>query len=130
MTDYGTDIAMTADLRGLDPAFGSVTGRRCLAEALVRRLQTPPGRLIDDPDYGYDLIGEINDDLGPADAGRIAVEVTNEVQKDERVVSASTTASFALGVLTVSIEITDGAGPFRLVLAVTAVSATVLQVTP
>ncbi len=128
MTDYGTDIAMTADLRGVDPTFASVSGRRCLSEALARRLQTRPGELIDDPDYGYDLIDELNDDLGPADVGRIVAQSALECKKDERVLDCTGSGSFVGGVLTVALGVTDGAGPFPLVLAVSSVGVTILKV--
>jgi len=126
---YGVDIAMTADSTGMDPAMASVTGRLGLAQSLVRRLQTPSGRLIDDPDYGYDLLGELNDDLSPADVGRIASQVAAECEKDERVVSCQASVGFTLGVLTVGLVVTDGKGPFKLVLTASNVTVSLLQVT-
>ena len=129
MTDYGVDVAMNASMTGMDPAMKSVSGRRALAEALVRRLQTPNGRSIDDPDYGYELLGELNDDIGPAELGRIASEAAAECLKDERVVSCSGTASFVLGVLTVGLVVGDAQGPFRLVVAARDATVSLLQVT-
>lgn len=128
MTDYGTDIAMTADATDIDPAFGLVSGRRCLAEAVARRYQTPLGRLLDDPDYGFDLAGEIHDDLGPADVGRISSQAAAESDKDQRVVSTEAEATFLRGVLTLAAVINDGQGPFSLVLGVSGVTVSLLQV--
>ena len=115
-TNYGYDLSCVSDLT---PLMAEVSGRRLLSEALVRRLQTPRGALIDDPNYGYDLVGEVNDDLGPSDVGRIQANVQAEMLKDERVIAAAATATFLNGTLTVNIAITDGVGPFTLTLSVT-----------
>ncbi len=127
-TDYGLDIGMTAEATNMDPTMATVTGRLQLAQALVRRLQTPNGRLLTDPDYGYDLLGELNDDLAPADVGRIAAQAAAECRKDERVVECTASASFTLGVLTIGLVVTDGKGPFKLVLAARDVTVSLLQV--
>jgi phage baseplate assembly protein W len=112
----------------MDAAAAEVSGRTCLAQAMARRLSTPRGRLIYDPNYGYDLTGEINDDVTPRDIARITANVNTECLKDERVVATNVTATFANSILVVTIVLTDGQGPFTLVLAVTAVTVTLLQV--
>lgn len=122
---YGTDLSCVSDLTA---AMTEVTGRTALAEALARRLQTPRGGLIDDPNYGYDVTGEIDDDLTTRDIARIASQVDAECAKDERVISTTTTAVFLSGALTLSIDIRDSAGPFKLVLLATSVSLSVLKV--
>ena len=48
----GSDFACVTDL---DPAFTVVSEKRCLAEAIARRLGTPAEHLFYDPDYGEDL---------------------------------------------------------------------------
>lgn len=108
--------------------MSETSGGHLVAEAIARRLQTPRGRLIDDPNYGFDLTGSLNDDLSQADIARISASVQGECQKDERVLSASVQASFVTGALIVSILLSLASGPFRLVLAVTAVSVQILQV--
>lgn len=128
MTDYGLDIAMNSTATGMDPMLGTVSGRRCLSEALARRLQTPLGRLIDDPNYGYDLTSELGDDLGPGDLARIASQAASECLKDERVIGCTGTATLAEGTMTVGLVVVDGKGPFRLVLAVSDVTVALLQV--
>jgi phage baseplate assembly protein W len=110
--------------------FRVVSGRRALIESLARRLDTPRGRLIDDPNYGTSLPGEVNDDLSQADIARIQAATTAECLKDERVVDATSDATFVNGVLTLNLEITDGQGPFPLTLAVSAVTVEILQVNP
>ena len=122
----GTDWSCTSDV---DPAGRMVSGRTCLAQAVYRRLITPRGVLIDDPNYGYDIAGELNDEVRPADVGRMQSAVQAECLKDERVVAASVTIVFAGGTLTVTIILTDSAGPFTLVLAVSAVTVKLLYPT-
>lgn len=122
--NYGTDLANTGDL---DPNMIEVSGVNVLAQALVRRLLTPRGALIDDPNYGYYLVGEVGDDIGPGDVGRIAAQMDAEFLKDSRVSGSRTTAAFIGGVLTTSSVITSSLGPFPLVLAATQVTVTILK---
>ena len=127
--DYGFDLSAVSDI---DPGFRTVSGRRLLAEAIARRLQTPRGRLADDPNYGYDLTGLLKADFAPQDLARIASLVEAECTKDERVVGASATVTLQVpsspstGLL-VSVLIQDGSGPFPLVLAVSGVTVQILQ---
>lgn len=105
-----------------------VSGNRAVAEAIARRLQTPRGGLIDDPDYGFDLTAYVNADISPADIALIQSNVDAECLKDERVAAAvSTVTLLATGVLTVVIQLTAGSGPFTLVLAVSDVTVSLLQ---
>lgn len=126
MPDFGTDLSCVSDL---DPSGAVVTGRALLGEALARRLTTPRGRLIDDPNYGLDLTEYLNADLSQRDVGILGAQIKAECEKDERVVSADVTALVNInGKLTVTIIIDDGDGPFPLVLAVSDVSASILSV--
>jgi hypothetical protein len=122
----GTDMSLLMDL---DPMGTVVTGRLMLAQALIRRWTTPRGRLLDDPNYGYSVTDELNDDIGPYDISRIASNMDAEAVKDERVVSSSTTVQFiaSTGVLNTSSIINDGSGPFPLVLAISAVTVEILS---
>jgi phage baseplate assembly protein W len=72
MADLGTDLGCVSDLTS---TMSLVSGRRALGEACARRLQTPRGRLIKHPNYGYDLTGELNGDLAVADIARIQSNV-------------------------------------------------------
>ena len=105
-----------------------VTGRLALAQSIWRRLSTPHGRLLDDASYGYDLAGEINDDLSPLQIARISTRIVSECKKDERVRDAKVSAIFDGSTLTVVIVVTDGTGPFRLTLAVSSTLVQLLQV--
>lgn len=127
MADLGTEVGGVKDA---DPQGAMVSGRRCLAEAVARRYITPRGRLIDDPDYGTDLTEYLNADLGPADLARMFSDASREAQKDERVVGCDVTGTFIGGSVVLNVTLTDGAGPFQLVLVVTAVTVTLLTVQP
>jgi hypothetical protein len=123
MADLGTCMACVTDIKP-----GMVSGRRCLGEAIARRLQTPRGGLIDDPNYGFDLSGELNDDVTQEDVARMSSSIVAECLKDERVFGATATVVFANGTLLVTIKLTDSAGPFLLVLQVTSVTLELLTV--
>lgn len=124
---YGHDLSCTNDL---DPACLEVDGIRCLAEACFRRIITPRGSLIYDPNYGYDITSFLNADLTQGDIARISQGVDSELVKDERVSRSQTAATFgAGGALTLFTTITPAKGPnFNLVIAATAVTAQLLQV--
>jgi hypothetical protein len=125
-TDYGSDMSLLMDL---DPMGTTVRGRLLLAQALIRRWTTPRGRLLDDPNYGYAVTDELNDDLSPADVSDIADNMDAEAIKDERVVSSQTQVQFnkANGYLITTTIIDDGAGPFPLVLQISDVTVTILS---
>jgi hypothetical protein len=127
LPNYGTDLSGITDL---DATLAETSGLTMLGQALARRLITPRGTLCDDPNYGFDVRGYLNDDLAPADVARIAAGIDAELVKDERVFASSTTATLtAAGVLTTVTSVTPGAGPaFRLVLGITSVTVQVLSV--
>lgn len=129
---YGHDLSCTTDL---DPAMVEVDGLVGLSQSLFRRIITPRGTLIDDPNYGFDLTQFLNDDLGPQDVSRIGTQVDAEYLKDERVYQSSTTITIvplsnatASGTLVVASLVTPSTGPtFRLVISVSAVTQALLQ---
>lgn len=144
MTDYGRDISVKLRTQTLPfpdgtvrtfqawdatADFQEVTGRDLLIEALLRRLITPRGTLVGDPDYGTDVRQWINDDIDDAEAARIGAAIAAELGKDERVRSASATTTFVDNLLSVTISLVDGAGPFKLTLAITDVTLKLLGVT-
>ncbi len=126
-TDYGQDFTLVTDL---ETTLGVTTGPRIVAEAIARRLQTPNGRLIGDPNYGYDVTQFVNQDMSPADIDDIERSVALEAEKDERVASAEASAVLdAEGVLEITLNatlITDET--FTLVLAVSDVTVEILSV--
>jgi phage baseplate assembly protein W len=143
----GSDLSGITDLT---PTMAQVSGRTCLAQSLCRRLITPRGRLIYDPNYGYDLTGFINDDLLTSDISTIQNNIVAECKKDPRVSAAKSVVQFVgpsqvaaaqagvvanpspipTGVLVVQLTITDSIGPFALVLAASDVTVSLLSVSP
>lgn len=126
---YGKDLSCVADL---DPSMVEVGGNTVLAQACARRLLTPRGTLIDDPDYGYDLEQWIGADIGPADVAGIQVAIQQELLKDERVNAcvAVVTYSQATSVLVASVQVGGAAGQFAFVLTVSELSATIVVTPP
>ena len=129
MTDLGTDIATPGGL-DLDPGFGLVDGYRALGEALARRIVTRRGSLIDDPQYGTDVRARMNDNLDARGLAELSVAIVNEWQKDERVFLARVACTLAAGVLRIVGTVQAATGTFRLVLAVDAVTVSLLTVEP
>lgn len=127
VVDFGSEISCVQDIAADGrPAVGSII----VGEACMRRLLTPRGRLIDDPNYGFDLTGYVHDDMGPRDIAALQVGATAECLKDERVQSADVKAVLtAAGLLTVTIALTTSLGPFRLVLSVSSTTFSILSVT-
>lgn len=128
MTDFGSDISCVTDIA----ADGrTVTGNRVVAEAVARRLLTPRGRLIGDPNYGFYLTQFVNADMSPRDIANMNAGIVSECLKDERVeASKVATVLDSLGVMTVTIDLTLSTGPFTLALSVTDVTVTILRVDP
>lgn len=127
MADFGTDLAGVADI---DPTGAVVTGTRAVGEAIARRLSTPRGRVIDDPNYGTDLTQFVNDDIGTRTLSELQASAIAEALKDERVLTCRCTATLSrVGVLSVQVSYTTADGPFALVLSVSQTSVQVLSVT-
>lgn len=128
--DFGSDLSCVSDLT---PSMLVVSGRRLVAEAIARRLQTPKGGLLDDSNYGYDVTALLNADVAQGDLGRIAAGITAECQKDQRVLSAKVVCEFQpvgnkmTGGLKITIALLTLAGPFTLVLAASQVTVSILQ---
>jgi hypothetical protein len=125
--DFGTGWSATDSLTM--PAI-LVTGNRVVAEAIVRRWNTPRGGMPDDPAYGYDLTAYLNDDLGPGDLAKIGSQAAAEALKDQRVNSATVTVQLLGGELLVTGSLGTANGPFNLVANVSSVTVTLLKVSP
>src|SRR5216683_1669776 len=90
LPDFGTTLSCAFDL---DPMGATVSGLQALSEALIRRITTPRGRLLTDPNYGYDISGELEDDVTTQQVGAIGSNVDQEFLKDQRVFASSTTVT-------------------------------------
>jgi phage baseplate assembly protein W len=117
---YGRDISCVRDL---DPGV-EVEGVTALAQALARRLDTPRGGLVDDPDFGFDLRSQLNKGSTQAEMNSLAARIRNELTKDDRVSMVSVTVA-PLDTRGSSVRVTvrvrpkNSSEPFSMTLAVT-----------
>ncbi len=118
---YGTDVAWTLDM--VDPMDDvDPQSTDAIAQAVIRRLDCPRGRLADDLDYGLDIVGRLNRGVTPAETNALAGAIRNEVEKDDRILSATVVVVPTLNALSVRIRIVPARadrGPFSLTFAVT-----------
>ncbi|UAW08062.1 hypothetical protein [Myxococcus phage Mx4 ts27htf-1hrm-1] len=123
--DFGTDISTFPTL---DPLFALQSGPRVLGEALARIYVTPKGSDAWHPEYGRDLRRYLNEGLVQERLAELQAEAEEGAELDERVLSAAAEVSFnaAAGVLTLALRVTTAAGPFFLVFALSAESASLL----
>lgn len=130
MADLGTDIRCGALGRGIGKVFALATGRTNLALAIARRLCTPRGGLFYDPDYGFSLIMLLSSEAPRSAILAIGPAIAQEAEKDERVLSARADLVFndQERKLTITLYLTDADGPFRLILAASAVTVEILEV--
>lgn len=128
MAELGTDFATSPNAAGeldLGPNLSIVNGRRGLAEAIARRLETPNGQNLSDRNYGTDMRLNLSSAARPA---LIARQAENECLKDERVEDASVTATFPEGSeeFLLEVTLTDADGPFDFTLNVSDVTVELL----
>ena len=102
----------------------TASGRTLLIADVIRRISTTRGSL---PDvnvptqlgrYGIDLLDSVNADMTPDDIGHFAAAVDGQIKQDERVVNSRTSCVLSGYVMLVTIDLVDGAGPFKLILAI------------
>lgn len=130
MADLGTDIRCGAFGFGIGKVFALASGRQNLALAIARRLCTPRGGLFYDLNYGTSLVLLLSSEATEATILSYGPLVEQEAMKDERVLSASADLSFERESrkLTITLFLTDAEGPFRLILAATALTVEILEV--
>lgn len=124
---YGTDLAGVLDsddqLSEVDP-----TSNVAIGEALLRRLLTRRGWLVDAPNYGTDIRGYCNRGVPQNELVDLAGEVRAELSKDDRVqsltVNVSQPTTSVLNVAALVVPAVLGLAPFQLVFAVTSGAAT------
>lgn len=122
--DFGTDLDCEDDL---NPLGSMVSGPLCLAQALVRRLSTPRGMVIDAPNYGRDLREYLHRGLTPDDVEAIPGEVRGELLKDERIEEVDVLATMpAVDALRLEITCQTAEGPLSLELNVTAAAVVLI----
>jgi phage baseplate assembly protein W len=110
------------------PTFRRLTDdTRILAQALEMRLSTRRGTYFDDPEYGLDLEDFLLDGVTPARVARLGAEIGQEIEKEERVESASVTSTSTGEKLAFSAEVKPSSGPtFSLTISIQDLSVEVL----
>lgn len=128
---FGTDLSCVTDLTS---DCAEVSGVMCWLQNLCRRLQTPIGTLIDDPDYGYDILDQLDAEIDTSTLGAIGADIDSEFLKDERTLASSTTVVSVVQngavTLTITSRLRSALGPFTLVLSVSQVTVQILSVKP
>lgn len=101
---YGVDLSCIEDvsetLEEVD-AFSPIG----IVQALLRRLSTPRGALIDDPSYGLDLRGMLNRGVAVRDLVDLSGQIRSEILKDDRVDVATVSVAFASAATTLRVSI-------------------------
>lgn len=125
MADLGVDIRCLTDI---DPTLSLVSGRECLALSVARRWWMNRGALFYDPDAGTNVIDRLNDDISDDEAQSFGPQLEDEALKDERVQACEVDVTFdsRFGRLVIKSVLQDADGPFRLILAVSDVTAAIL----
>lgn len=125
--DYGTDVQALDDLP--DPEV-LVSGDVNVGYALGRRLLTPPGAMdeIGEEEYdSIDLRGNLGARMSTQDVADLRSDASRALSADERVDDVSVDIDHVTGGLELAVTATGDAGPFRLVVSVDGVSATLLR---
>jgi hypothetical protein len=109
---YGTDIAFNGE--DINPSLSLTTDSSVVLEALSFRLQSDPGSLWYDPEYGYNINNLMKSPVN-MNGGIIAIvkRIENECYKDSRVFSASaeiTNFSLKNSTMKITINITLNGG--------------------
>lgn len=132
MVDFGRDLSCTTSIR----AARFSTGLRLVAEACFRRLTTPRGMLRGgegEADYGLDVTQLVGSVQSASDVAALGGQIRNELLKDERLLSVEPTivdvsVSPVSKRYQITVEATTADGPFKLVLAASAVTAELLGI--
>jgi phage baseplate assembly protein W len=126
---YGRDTsATTRIMRGR-----LVSGNRLLAEAIVRRLITSRGQLLDDPNYGFALVDLLSKSLTPDEEAAIPSRIKNEIAKDRRLeegsisVTLTPTSDGPIRDYEIEISASGDDGPFELALSIDDLKVSVLS---
>jgi phage baseplate assembly protein W len=120
---FGVDLRLTTDLeaRMTETVADSAAG---IAEGVIRAWSTPTGSLLDDPDYGFDLIGLLHAGVDLADLPPLAGQLRLAAERDDRILEAAVnltlSADYKSIAVTCSITPNDlETGDFQFLVAVT-----------
>jgi hypothetical protein len=120
-------------IHDFDAHYTLCDGAKNLANAQLRRLNTPAGSLAeigDDPDYGLDILGKLNAAFTAAELASLGPEIQAECMKDPRIADADVQApfSFADSSLRPSVRAEVAEGPFDLVVPIGELTVEMLRV--
>jgi len=125
--DFGIDLDCLDDLT---EGMREISGPLVVAQDCYRRLITPRGKLLGEPDFGLDLAGYLSKGMTPERILAIPGEVERELLKDERLESVEVTSSGVVnGTLFLAIRGMTGAGPFKLGVDATPAAVNLLGIT-
>jgi len=112
LTDpLGSDLSCQDDL---DAGMAEVSGVALLDEAAHRRINTPRGQLLTDPNYGIDVFDLLNSEGTPAQIAQIPGFVDQELAKDERIASSDSTLDTTVTPNALATVMQQGTAPFSL----------------
>lgn len=128
---YGRDLDCVTDITE-ECAEVDPLSRRAVVQAVLRRLTTPRGALIDDPDYGYDVRSFCNRGTTTLELRAISDQCRGEAMKDDRVTEATVKVTYTDRTRTLTVSVTldcvdVGLGTFTATFAVTADAAELLE---
>lgn len=130
-TPYGTDLFLVIGSDGsmdVDPTMREVSGLQTLVQSLVMRQFTPTGSVIGSPDDCVDVRQWLSKGMTASEAQQLGAVVQAQLLRDPRVKSAQVSAIYnsASNSITLTENITGGAGPFKLVISVSNLTVSIL----
>jgi hypothetical protein len=126
--ELGVDLAALPDL---DPSFPLVAGLANLGQALARRLETPRGGLFYDPNYGTDVRAWLNE--GFTSDATWSASGPRSRPRPRRTSACSPprprwSSTRPRETLRITLSVVTRSGPFKLVLAASALTVDLLSV--
>jgi phage baseplate assembly protein W len=100
---------------------------RLVVQSCYRRLTTRRGTLIDDPDYGFDVLHLLHAGMTKTDLIRIAGQVESELSKDDRLETVECKVSYADETIELDIKGMTRIGTFSMTMGVTEASTYLLS---
>lgn len=124
-SDFGFDIVVFPTL---DMTWTPRRDAVALADAFLRRLFTPRGRLWAHPNYGFDIRDYLNDEINRDTLNAIKAGCEAQAEQEERIFAARARVSYDLATekIQVSVGLESAAGPFSLVLSVASLTTDIL----
>lgn len=124
--DFGTDISNITDI---SKDFALASSLDNLGKALLRRLSTPRGGLFYDDEYGLDIRSYLSAGMNQPELLAFTAAVGGECLKDDRIKDCTVDASYRQADFTLTLRLLCETefGPYRLVLAVSAVTIEILN---